>query len=249
MQPQEPKPPVTPEDTNAPANTPPTPPAEPTPPTTPSEPATPAAPVETPAAAAPIAAVTPPTPGASKPPTKLIAIILGAVLLIAAGVSAYFLLFSGIKLSTYNGDKFSVQYPEGYEQKAEDSGVTFNEKGDEATASSVFAYFSEFPEEIEQEQIDIFKTAFKEQVESNFGGVTGSDMELTDTKAEDVTYKGSSALQITGKAKREGADAGSMKLIVVIDTKKLYMVGVGAHASDPAVASATDKIINSFTVK
>jgi hypothetical protein len=244
MQPQEPKTPVTPENNNAPA----TPPAEPTQPTAPSEPVTPTTPVEAPIAA-PASTATPPTPAKSKPPTKLIAIILGAVLLIAAGVSAYFLLFSGIKLSTYNSDKFSVQYPEGYQQKAEDSGVTFNEPGDEATASSVFAYYSEFPEEIEQEQVDIFKSAFKEQVESNFGGVTGSDIELTGTKAEDVTYKGSNALQITGNAKRQGADFGKMKLIVVIDTKKLYMVGVGAHTSDAGVASATDKIINSFTVK
>lgn len=245
MQPQEPKPPVTPESNEAPV-TPPTPPVEPTPPTAPSEP-TPAAPIETPTT--PVAAVTPPTPSKNNPPKKLIAIILGAVLLIAAGVSVYFLLFSGIKLSTYNSDKFSVQYPEGYGQKAEDSGVTFTEPGDEATASSVFAYFSEFPEEIDQEQIDIFKSAFKEQVESNFGGVTGSDMQITDTKAEDVTYKGQSAMQITGTAKRDGKDAGSMKLLVVIDTKKLYMVGVGAEKSDPGVAAATDKIINSFTVK
>lgn len=212
-------------------------------------PATAPAPAEPVAPVTPTADTTPPAVGKSKPPTKVIAIILGAVLLIAAGVSAYFLLFSGIKLSTYDSDKFSVKYPEGYEQKAEDSGVTFNEKGEEATASSVFAYYSEFPEEISQEQIDIFKTAFKEQVESNFGGVTGSDMQLTDTKAEDIAYKGSDALQITGKAKRGDADAGSMKLIVVIDTKKLYMVGVGAHASDPGVATATDAIINSFTVK
>jgi hypothetical protein len=242
MQPQEPKPPVAPESNEAPV-TPPTPPVEPTPPSAPITPA------NTPAPITPAAMVTPPTPGKNNPPKKLIAIILGAVLLIAAGVSAYFLLFSGIKLSTYNNDKFSVQYPEGYDQKAEDSGVTFTEKGDANTASSVFAFYSEFPEEIDQEQVDIFKSAFKEQVETNFGGVTGSDMQITDTKAEDITYKGQSAMQITGTAKREGKDAGSMKLLVVIDTKKLYMVGVGAEKSDPGVAAATDKIINSFTVK
>ena len=180
---------------------------------------------------------------------KLIAIILGALLVIAAAVAAYFLFFSGIKLATYNGDKFSLEYPEGYEKKDVDEGVQFNEPGNSETASSVFAFYSEFPEELTQEQVDQYTELFKEQAQSSFGTVANTDIEAKDVKVTEVQYKGQKALQMTGKGVKNGVDAGTLKLIAVLNKKEIYMIGVGAHNSDPGVASATERILNSFTVK
>ena len=196
----------------------------------------------------PSAGPTTPTPG-KKPPMMLIGIVVAVVLAVGAAVAAYFLFFSGIALATYNGDKYSVKYPEGYEQKVEESSVTFNEKGDANTASSVFVYYSEFPAPVEQEQVTLLKDTLKEQMEASIGQATGGNIQIKDSKTEEVKFKGADALQVTGKAERDGKDAGNMKIVMVIDTQKLYMVGVGADISDPGVKNSTDAIINSFTVK
>ena len=255
MQPQDPNNqntnPATPPTPPAPAPEPPTqtPPAVQTP--TPSNGPAPApAPIPEPQLEEP-ANTTPLSPQPKKMPSKaLIGGILGAIVLVAVAVSVYFLFFSGIKLATYNGQNFSIQYPDGYEQKDVDEGsATFIEKGDAVTASEVGVYYSAFPEALSQEQVDLYRSTIKEQLQTNAGEITGSELQLKDPKVEDVKFKGQDAIQMTAKVTKDGADNGSAKFIAVFDTQKFYMVVVKAHNSDPGVAQATDRIINSFATK
>jgi len=190
------------------------------------------------------------TPAKKAPSKALIGGILGAIVLVAVGVSAYFLLFSGIKLTTYTGQNFSIQYPDGYEQKdAGEGSVTFIEKGTADTASEIGVVYTAFPEALDQEQADLYKNAIKEQLQTDASKITGTEIQLKDSKVEDVKYKGQSAIQMTAKIAKDGTDVGSAKFIAVFDTEKFFMVVVKAHTSDPSVAAATDKIINSFTLK
>jgi hypothetical protein len=193
----------------------------------------------------------PTAPLVKKIPSKaLIAGILGAIILVAAGVSVYFLYFSGIKLATYTGQNFSIQYPDGYEQKVADEGsVTFVEKGSADTASEVAVVYTAFPETLDQEQVDVYRKAIKEQLQTDAGEITGEEVQLKDPKVEDVKYKGQDAIQMTAKIAKDGADVGNAKFIAVFDTEKFFMVVVRTHISDPGVTAATDKIINSFTIK
>ena len=175
---------------------------------------------------------------------------MGAIVVVVVGVCAYFLFFSGIKLATYSGQSFSIQYPDGYEQKdAGEGSATFTEKGDAATASEIGAYYAKFAEPVEQEQIDLYKNALKEQLQSKLNEVTGADIQTKDAKVENIKYKGQDAFQLTAKTTKNGKEDGSVKLIAVFDTEKFYMILVKAHTTDPGVAAAADKIINSFTIK
>jgi len=178
----------------------------------------------------------------------LIGIIAGAVVLIGGGVLAYFMLFTGIALEPYNADKYSMQVPVGYNKEDQGDGVVFTEAGSKTTASSVFAYYADFPGSPTQSQIDTAKAAFKSQLESKISTYTSSTHEITDVKVEDTTFKGVDAIKVTGKAKSEGSE-GIVKMIAVIDTEKIFIVGVAVDGGDGGLIAKADEIINSFTVK
>lgn len=254
MQPQgqdtpQPTPNPTPQDT-PPPQAPQTPPADP-PAFNPASSPTP----QTPPAAAP--SFTPPQhgvmpgahPGApKKSPVMLISIIAGAVVLIGAGVLAYFLLFTGIALEKYDADKYSMMVPVGYTKEDQGEGVVFNEKDGKATASSVFAYYAEFPTTPTKSQLDTAKAAFKSQLEDKIGTYTSSTHTITDVKVEDTTFKGVEAIKVSAKAKSSGSE-GVVKMIAVIDSEKIFIVGVAADGGDGGLIAKADEIINSFTVK
>lgn len=183
-----------------------------------------------------------------KSPVMLISMIAGAIVLIGGGVLAYLLLFTGITLEPYNADKYTMQVPKGYSKEDQSDGVVFTEPGSKATASSVFAYYADFPGSPTQSQIDAAKTAFKSQLESKIGTYTSSTHEITDVKIEDTTFKGASAIKVSAKAKGGGGE-GVVKMIAVIDTEKIFIVGVAADGGDGGLIAKADEIINSFTVK
>jgi flagellar basal body-associated protein FliL len=188
------------------------------------------------------------TTPSKKPPIALLGGI-AALVLIAIAVGAYFMFSGGVKLQTYTDEKFSLQYPAEYEKKDINDGIMFTEKGEEKTASTVFAYYYSFPEDLTDEQVSLVRETFKTELDKRINDITGTATVIEDVKATDVKFKGEDAVQITGRAVENGQNAGSLKLIAVVNKNMLYLIGVGAHASDPAVASATDTIINSFTVK
>lgn len=203
-----------------------------------------------PSFAAPQHGVMPNTPAGQpkKAPIALIAIIAGAIVLIGGGVFAYFMFFKGIALEQYNADQYSMQIPAGYTKEDQGDGVVFTEPGAKATASSVFAYYAEFPGNPTQAQIETAKTAFKSQLESKIGTYTSSTHEISDVKIEDTTFKGSDAIKVSAKAKSDSSE-GVVKMIAVIDTEKIYIVGVAADGGDGGLIAKADEIINSFTVK
>ncbi len=183
-----------------------------------------------------------------KSPVMLIGAIIGAVVLIGAGVFAYFTFFTGVSLEAYSSDKYTVQVPVGYTKEEEEDAVTFTEPGNKATASSVFAYYAEFPTTPSKAQLDAAKSTFKKQLETQIGSYTSGTHTISDVKVEDTTYKGQEAFKVSGKAK-SGASEGVIKLIAVIDSEKIFIVGVAADGSDTGLISKSDEIINSFTVK
>lgn len=259
MQPQDPN------QNSTPATPPPTPPAPAPEPPTQTPPVAPVIPAPTPAPITPSpipsptfetpAGPTPLTPQEPKKklPTKKIIIGVVGLLLLAGLVAGIYSLFapSGIKLSTYSGQTFSIQYPEGYEAKNADEGtVTLTEKGDTATASEVGVVYTAFPEPIDQEQVDLYKSTFKEQMQSNPGEISGdTGMQLSDIKVEDVKFQGQDAVQATAKITKDGKEVGTGKFVAVVTTTSFYMLFVNANASDPGVKAATDEILQSFAIK
>ncbi|HVI69755.1 MAG TPA: hypothetical protein VM581_04855 [Magnetospirillaceae bacterium] len=215
-----------------------------------SNPMQPQTPPTEPAFAPPQHGVMPNTPAhqPKKSPVMLISLIVGAIVVIGGGILAYFLLFTGIALEAYNGEKFTMQVPVGYTKEEETDSVTFTEKGSKATASSVFAYYAEFPTKPTKAQLDTAKAAFKTQLETKIGTYASSTHTITDVKVEDTTYKGQDAIKVTGKAKSEGAE-GVVKMIAVIDSEKIFIVGVAADGGDGGLIAKADEIINSFTIK
>lgn len=183
-----------------------------------------------------------------KSPAMLIAAIVGGLVLIGAGVAAYFMFFMGISLEAYSADKYTMQVPVGYTKEEESDAVTFTETGNKATASSVFAYYAEFPSTPSKAQLDSAKATFKKQLETQISSYASSSHTITDVKVEDTTYKGQEAFKVSGKAKSDASE-GVIKLVAVIDSEKIFIVGVAADGSDPGLISKADEIINSFTIK
>lgn len=193
----------------------------------------------------------PPQPG-KKPSNKLAVAIIAAVVIIAVAVGAYFIIFrkQGLALETFSNDQFSLSVPKGYERRDIDGGIVFSEPGDQQTASVVFASYSAFPEPIDQEQLDIIKDALTSDPKTSLQSITGNgDQKIEDTQVTETKFKGVDALQITGRGVQNGQTAGRFKMIMVINTEEVYLVGVGAHSSDPAIETELDEIIDSFTVK
>ncbi len=189
-----------------------------------------------------------PTHQSKKPPVMLIGAIIGAVVLIGVGVFAYFMFFMGISLEAYSGEKYAMQVPVGYTKEEDADAVTFTEPGDKATASSVFAYYAEFPSTPTNAQLDAAKSTFKKQLETQIDSYTSSTHTVSDVKVEDTTFKGQEAFKVSAKAK-SGASEGVVKLIAVIDSEKIFIVGVAADGSDAGLIAKSDEIINSFTIK
>lgn len=183
-----------------------------------------------------------------KSPAMLIGAIIGALVLIGAGVFAYFMFFTGVSLEAYNADKYTMQVPVGYTKEEDDDAVTFTEPGNKATASSVFAYYAEFPSTPSKAQLDAAKSTFKKQLETQINSYTSSTHTITDVKVEDSTFKGQEAFKVSAKAK-SGASEGVVKLVAVIDSEKIFIVGVAADGGDSGLIAKSDEIINSFTIK
>ena len=211
-------------------------------PETPAAPTPPAQPAGTPP--------TPPQPG-KKPSNKLVIAIIAAVVVIVVAVGAYFVIFrkQGLALDTFSNDQFSLSVPKGYERRDIDGGIVFSEPGDQQTASVVFASYSAFPEPVDQEQLDIIKDALTSDPQTNLQSITGTSDEIEDTQITETKFKGVDALQITGRGVKDGQTTGRFKMVMVLNTEAVYLVGVGAHSSDPAIETELDEIIDSFTIK
>lgn len=183
---------------------------------------------------------------------KMIMIIVGVVVGLAVIAGAAFgamkMFGSSIKLETYQNDDFSVLVPEGYEMKEEQI-TEFKEPGPEETQSVVIAHYQELPQTLEESQLSEVRDTFRDQLqESAADFVTGSE-EIENLKVEDTTFKGEQGILLTATMTKDGKKIGDIKLVAVINTTSIYMVGVGAHISDGNLVKETDKIINSFELK
>ena len=92
------------------------------------------------------------------------------------------------------------------------------------------------------------KKEFKSQLENKISDYTTSTHTLTDVKIEDVKYKGEDAFQATAKAKSEGRE-GIFKMIAVVNTEKIFIIGVAADGGDTGLIVKANEIIDSFTIK
>jgi hypothetical protein len=180
----------------------------------------------------------------------IIVIVVAVLALVAAGWWAYNKWFKGIELETYNNENYTLLVPVGYNKEEDNDFQEFKEPGDEDTQSEVMAYYAAFPEPITADQVSQFKDLLKSELEDAAkNNLANPNDKVEDLKITDVKYKGEDALQLTATVTRDGKKEGEVKLVAVINTNEIYMVGVGAHVSDPGVSKEMDNIINSFEKK
>lgn len=188
-----------------------------------------------------------------KSKSKLIKIIIAAVLVIATAAAVFFLVLpklGGIPLEKYEGENFSVLAPKDYESKEDQGGQIFEEKdSDENTRSQVIASAEKSPEKITKEQQDQLLSLFESGFDQGLEQEIGKDNELEDYKSEKTTHKGNSALMITANIKKDGKEVGKVKIIMGISESAYYLIGVMAHYQDKGLVKSTDKIIDSFELK
>jgi hypothetical protein len=188
----------------------------------------------------------------SKQTLLLIGLGVGAVLILALGVLfASKTLNPSITLTTYSNDSYSMLVPKGYTQSASGSdGLTFKEAtGEDNARSEVVVFYRAIPAGMNASDLTKVKDTLKDNLLTAVNSSTENDAKIVNVKTTDITFKGSDAIKLTASSQTDGKTTGNYTLVASVSTKGMFIVGVEAHKSDPALAKKTDQIINSFTLK
>ncbi len=211
-------------------------------------PVPPAAPM---APGAPMMSSAPAAPSSGPKISKKLWIILSAVvggLLVVGAVLAVLFVFvfnSGVKLTTYENDKFSILIPDDdtYKVKEASSGVQVSTE-DEKNGGLVSVSLAKLPsgwEDVMSEDELLSNT------EKSFGTSLGSILSTQDS--QDATYKGSKAKILTGELK-DGDATGKVKAIVFVKDNAVVIVMVASKGPEGTkLWRSADKIFDSFTLK
>ena len=222
------------------------------PPQTPIQPGPPQMP------ATPAPAPLPPTPPPVRPRrSKTLRILLAALVVIgvflaAAGATMLVLKLTSqnIKLTTYATSRYSLQVPESYQKDASGTTVNFNEPDKDPTQSRVMVYFSGFPTPLPENEVKSIRDTLRTQLGTSVEDLAKKGTQkLDDLKVSEGKFKGKDALWLRASVSEDGKPSGKVKLVAVIDSKQLYMIGVAAHEADKGLWQHTDEIINSFVLK
>lgn len=191
-----------------------------------------------------------PASGGNKKKMMLVVGVVVGLAVVAAIIFGAMKFFGGksIKLETFSNENFSLLVPVGY-KKEEGAVIAFQEPGDKDTQSAVLAQYEKMPETIEESQLAEVRKLFKEQIQQSAPSFVNSDEELKDLKVEDTTFKGQEGILITASIAKGGKVVGDLKMVAVINTEAIYIVGVGVHNSDKDLHKKVDTIINSFELK
>lgn len=181
-------------------------------------------------------------------------VVLVVAALLVIGVVAFVatkLLGGSIKLEQYSNNNLTVLVPANYNRIEENGGATFEEKeGTDDTRSEVIAYYEALPSGLSEGDLEEFRGTLRTVLEQAAESSASTDgKEVKNMKITDITFNGDKALRLTADAVADGKKVGTYTMIAGLNSKAVYMIGVGAHTSDPGLAKSTDKIIDSFKLK
>lgn len=191
----------------------------------------------------------------AKPFKKRLLFLLAPALIIITllGILVASQVFSGgLKLATYSGDAFSIKYPAGYEEATENNATAFKEAGEmsDETLSGVIVAMDDLPADISDQQRNLIKEKLPEQVDAFLTTATaGGENEIRNEKTEDTTLAGSEAKRVTAEIYKDEQKVGTFYISSGLTQKKLVLVAVLAHTSDPELDAKAQEILNSFELK
>jgi hypothetical protein len=191
-------------------------------------------------------------PSSSKKKRLLIAgaIVLAALAAAIALTMVTMSMLASIKLTGYSTAKYSLQVPAEYKKTVSGDSVTFKEDEKKSTQSQVMVYYSDFPTTLSDDQVRTIRETLRTQLTSAAESLTEEDdQEVKDLKVNSVKYHSADALELTASVAEKGKTAGDIRVIAVVNSKQLYMVGVAAHNGDKGLQKKTDSIIDSFKLK
>lgn len=189
--------------------------------------------------------------GLTKKKLILAAIVVAVLLLLGAIVAILsFSLLASIKLKTYTNAKYSMQVPAEYKQEVNGDSVNFTENEPEKTRSEVMVYYADFPSTLTDDQAATIKDTLRNQLKSAADDLAKDDAKKVEgLVVKETTFHAAPALQLTARVTEDGATVGKVTLVAVVDTQRLYMIGVAAHNSDKGLQKKTDAVIDSFRLK
>jgi hypothetical protein len=200
------------------------------------------------------APTTPPQESPKKSKKKLILIAIPLLLAVTA-IGAFLALkvFSSetVNLTTYDGEDFSISYPEGYEIEESAQSVKFDEPLEDGESedqqSFVAVYYAEIPSSISDAQRDQLKQSYGSLAES-FQDSLGEDgdNEVKDIKETKTTLKGEEADRLEGVIFEKGEKSGNIVFVSLLNDNEFVLVAVAGHVSDPGVTAKANDIIASF---
>lgn len=158
---------------------------------------------------------------------------------------------SGQKLQTYSNDTFSIKYPDGYEQQIEGSATAFKEAGDanDETLSGVIVAMDDLPADITDAQRNLIKEKVPEQVDAFLTATTVGGSEIRNQTSENTTIVGSDARRVTADIFKDDQKVGTFYINAGLTEKKLVLLAVLVHDSDPALHESAPQILSSFDLK
>lgn len=186
---------------------------------------------------------------------KLILLLIAIPALIVVTLVGVFLALSvfggSIKLTSYDGDEFSVNYPEGYEQKDKLGLTYFEEVGDEdeETHSGVIVALEKIPQSISDEQKDILAEQFKNLGDEFVDSIPKEGQEIKNKQTEEASLDGLDGSRVSAELYEGDKKVGDLYITIGSDDDKFALVAVLAHVSDPGVAKEATAIMNSFKFK
>jgi hypothetical protein len=180
----------------------------------------------------------------------MIILVVAALVVVGALLFIGMKLLGGVKLEQYSNDSISVLVPAGYTKTEENGGASFKEKGgDKSNQSEVIAYYEPLPSGLSEGQIEQVRGNLRTVLQQAVENASGSGIVAKNVKIVDVTFNGDKALKLSADATRDGKKVGNYTMIAGINSKGVYVVGVGVHKSDPGLSKKVDTIINSFKIK
>ena len=166
---------------------------------------------------------------------------------------------NSVTLVKYSNDDFSIQYPEGYEQKEEQGLIYFQEQlgetdatGEELeklekTRSGVIVGTATIPTNLSAEQKGLLQEQFR-KVGDNFADVITSDNQEVKNKNTDNNYKivGIDGSYTSAEIYENNSKVADVAIAVAINDDRMIVIAVLSHVDDSGVADNAKKIVESF---
>lgn len=197
--------------------------------------------------------------GPAPAPTKdnklviLIAAIAGGAVVL--GLIVWVLIafvFNSIALETYKGDGYSVLVPKDYEKDESATSVTFKEPdADDDDQSQVSILSVPIKDALtvmdKDDLVKLYDDMFSQDNLTEAAGFSDESI-VKNFNKETMKYQGHDARKITFDVERDGKRTGTGYVLLVFGDEAFYGIAIAAHASDPGVNKAANKILNSLEI-